>query len=100
MPQGKALDVEFLKWSPLFEGLAENQMSRLVGLAKVREFATGETVVEQGSSGDAIFVLCEGCVTVSASGPDTVDLTLATLMSAAPFSERLLLWIRARDRQR
>ncbi|MBI2501859.1 MAG: cyclic nucleotide-binding domain-containing protein [Candidatus Latescibacteria bacterium] len=68
-----------LRQSPLFAGLEEKEVRRLVDLSQLQRFRSGETIVAQGSVGDSLFLLCEGALQVSAEGEKGRAVALATL---------------------
>lgn len=75
-----------LLWeSPLFSGLEEKEIQRLVELSHLRRFQLGEIIVAQGSAGDSLFLLCEGSLQVSAEGEKGRAITLATLDQPGAF---------------
>ena len=78
-------DFGFLKSSPLFEGLGEREIDRLIEIAQVRRFEAGTVIVEQGTEGDAIYLLCEGSVAVGAPDRSGVEIELATLAERGDF---------------
>ena len=78
-------DIPFLTESPLFEGVAGEAISRLFALAKTREYAAGEIIVQEGAYGDAVFLLYEGTVAVRARGRGGEDTDLATLCERGEF---------------
>lgn len=71
--------------SPLFSGLEEREVRRLVALSHQLRFQPGETIVAQGSIGDSLFLLCEGSLQVSAEGEKGRTITLATLDQPGAF---------------
>lgn len=85
MTDGNAADFEFVKTSPLFEGLGEMEIHRLIALGSIRKYPPGEAVVEQGSPGDAIFILYDGSLSVSATRDSGDDIILTTLDKRGAF---------------
>ena len=81
----KSIDDGFLAKSPLFEGLSEAEIKQLMEIVQVREFSSGSTIVEQGTDGDAVYLLYEGSVTVNASQKWGGELKLATLAERGAF---------------
>jgi len=78
-------DIPFLAESSLFEGVAGSAISGLSAVAQVREYAAGETIVQEGDHGDAVFLLYEGTVAVRARGRGGEDTDLATLHERGEF---------------
>lgn len=68
-----------LRESPLFAGLEEKEVHRLVDLSQLHHCQPGETIVAQGSVGDSLFLLCAGTLRVSAEGEKGRAIALATL---------------------
>ena len=60
--------VEALRNVPLFEGLDDDELTRLADRFQERTFPEGATVVEEGSTGTSFFVIGEGNASVSVGG--------------------------------
>ena len=60
--------VEALRSSPFFAGLAEEDLERIAEMGEPVSFGQGETIVEKGSSGDAMYVLLWGTAEVEVGG--------------------------------
>ena len=60
--------VETLRTVPLFEGLDDDELTRLADRFQERTFAEGTTVVEEGATGTSFFVIGEGNASVSVGG--------------------------------
>src|SRR5436309_6857038 len=54
--------------APLFGAMSKRHRRELAGSARVREYADGERVVEEGRAGSAFFLIMDGDVRVSAAG--------------------------------
>ena len=74
-----------LRESPLFAGLEEKEIRRLVELAQLQRFHSGAVIVAQGSAGEALYLLCEGSLKVSALGEKDRVVSLATLNEPGTF---------------
>jgi len=61
----KMIGLDVLCRVPLFKGLSDEQLSELLPLLKPLQVAKGEYVIREGSFGDQIFLLFEGCVQVT-----------------------------------
>jgi CRP-like cAMP-binding protein len=59
-----------LKQAEIFDGLDPAEVEAIAGLCQERRYRAGETITRQGDEGDHLFVVCEGFVEVSLSGPD------------------------------
>ena len=79
------LDHKFLGDTPLFSGLAEAEMQRLLQLAAERRVAPGEVIVEEGSMGDSMFLLYSGTIEVLKRGPEGAEVQLACLAERGAF---------------
>src|SRR5438067_3170313 len=60
--------VEALRSSPFFAGLAEEDLERIAEMGEPVSFGQGETIVEKGSPGDAMYVLLWGTAEVEVGG--------------------------------
>jgi CRP-like cAMP-binding protein len=60
--------VEALKRVPLFADLNKREVAQIARLFKVRRFAEGETVVQEGSGGAAFYLIESGEATVFIRG--------------------------------
>jgi signal transduction histidine kinase len=54
----------FLRRHPLFEGLSEDDLDRLLAGADVRELGAGAVLMREGEPGDSLYVVLEGEVEV------------------------------------
>ena len=81
-----------LRSAPLFTALDERQRSRIGDLMTMRRFDTGTTILRQGSSAVALYLLLDGTVQVSREpeegGP---AVNLATLKPGDIFGEMAVL---------
>ena len=66
-PSGGAgpVDGAALRRHPLFEGLGEDDLARLLGLASVRAVDAGDVLMRQGDAGDTMYLLLDGELEVS-----------------------------------
>ena len=55
-----SLSQEFLRQLPLFAGLPEKDLDRLCAMAKTETLPAGEVLMEEGSLGDALYVILDG----------------------------------------
>jgi CRP-like cAMP-binding protein len=74
-----------LRDSPLFRSLEGAEIIRLVELSEIQEYSPGETVVVEGSMGDAIFLLYDGELSVRTLDNGGRDITLAQVNSQGAF---------------
>jgi signal transduction histidine kinase len=54
------MNLNDLRKSPLFEGLSDEELQRLVDMAEPVSLRTGEVLMRQGEAGDAAYVVIEG----------------------------------------
>ncbi len=81
----------FLSESPLFDGLGKTEINNLVERAEIHEFSSGEIVVEEGTLGDAIFLLYDGKLSVYTRDREGRDVELATLERRGAFFGEIAL---------
>ncbi|MCP3142360.1 cyclic nucleotide-binding domain-containing protein [Pyxidicoccus xibeiensis] len=87
-PEGPSLNE--LPTVPLFSDLPRDAFIELFERCPLRRFGPGELIIQQGSHGDAFYVICEGAVRVfRTDGGQRQD--LATLEGGACFGEMALL---------
>ncbi|MBC7186507.1 MAG: cyclic nucleotide-binding domain-containing protein [Calditrichaeota bacterium] len=95
-----AIGPERLAAFPIFEGMSSAQLARLWEIVEVREYPAGEVIVQEGESGDALYLLLAGEVEVSKSltlmvargNVDTRDKALDRLSAAqSPFFGEMAL---------
>jgi CRP-like cAMP-binding protein len=82
--------VDALPNIPLFSDLPQDAFIELFERCPLRRFSEGQRVFEQGSHGDAFYVICEGSVRVFRD-EGGVRKEIATLGSGAFFGEMALL---------
>src|SRR5688500_18165421 len=82
---------EFLAKVPLFAGLDEATTEALGAFTFRRTFQPGEAIVEEGRTGNGLYIIVSGRVEViKADGTDRAQV-LATLGAGEPFGELALL---------
>jgi CRP-like cAMP-binding protein len=76
---------------PLFAGLEPASIDALAGLAFTKTFQAGEAIIEEGRTGNGLYVILEGRVeVVKGDGTDHAQV-LATFGPGEPFGELALL---------
>ncbi len=65
---------EALASTPLFAGLSEEALASLVQQLTLVHLGRGEVLFHEGDPGDALYVICEGEVSVLAEGPPRVEM--------------------------
>jgi CRP-like cAMP-binding protein len=98
-------DVETLRKIPLFAGLPTARLKLIAYTAEVVEFAPGETIVRQGDSADAVYIVAEGEAEVLLQDTDGHEIMLATMGRHSLFGETAVIskgrrtaTVRARER--
>src|SRR5206468_9119736 len=79
---GSALERQIQSWlqtHPLFSILEEAALTCLVRELEMCSFAMGQTIVEEGTTGDAVYLVYAGKMRVVKDGPLGKPLTVATL---------------------
>lgn len=73
---------EILRRIPLFQHMTYKELLAILGIARGRQFATGETIIQEGEPGAELFVLFRGKVDVAKGG-----LRIAQLKEGGHFGE-------------
>lgn len=76
----------FLKQTPLFANLSDDQIDAMAKTAKQRHFETDDAIVEEGQEGVGFYLILDGSVEVRKQGK-----RLATLQRGDYFGEMALL---------
>ncbi len=82
----RGVPIEALQRVPLFSDLNKRELQDVARLFKERRFASGETVIKEGSGGAAFFVIESGEARVSVGGKER-----STLKSGDFFGEIALI---------
>lgn len=89
---GNKIDIELLRDTPLFSGFEDSELEGVAKLAKRRDVAAGETVIEQGRFGVACYVISEGTAAVYIN-----DQFVTTVQARTAIGEMALLERRPRN---
>ena len=81
----------------LFRGISERELGRLEKLARPRTYEAGQIIVEEGSSGIALFVIRSGKVRVTQKGNDGEQREIRTIGAGGSFGEMALFNNRPRS---
>ena len=81
----------FLSDSPLFSALGTDEINRLVELSEIQEYGAGDTIVAEGSMGDAIFMLYDGELSVHTVDASGQDITLSLVQQRGAFFGEIAL---------
>lgn len=80
---------EFLRKISLFQDLEENEIQQVLNRASSRNFPAGAAILQEGETGDSLFIMCQGEVEI------TKALTLA-LDEDTP-KEKVMIRLKAED---
>jgi len=83
--------VDVLKTSPLFEMLSQPELEVLGELSKLRRYAPGDIVFEEGDLGDSLYVIVSGQFDVVKRVEPSGERLLATLKDRDFFGEMSLV---------
>jgi len=86
-----SLRAAFLSESPLFDKLGKEEIDGLMERAEIHEFDAGQVVVEEGTMGDAIFLLYDGGLSVHTKDEKGGDIVLAKLRDRGTFFGEIAL---------
>lgn len=81
----------FLATVPLFRGAPDRALDIVAGVVRLRRFATGTVLFQEGDAGDALYVLSAGLVKLSKVDLGGHEKTLALLQPPEFFGEMALL---------
>jgi serine/threonine protein kinase len=85
LPQAQSKDRESqrfvqMRYLPFFAGFTDSALWETIRLGKLREFAAGTVLMEEGKRGEAFMVLLEGKVAVQRQGVNLVTLDSGTTL--------------------
>ena len=83
--------LRFARQSPLFRMHSEEELSRIVESAQLRRVRGGELVFEQGTPGDAFYMVYTGRVRILARGEEHREVNLGVITSGGHFGETALI---------
>lgn len=81
-----------LKASPLFEGLAEDELIALIRGLRLLSAEAGDILVSEGEPGESVFILAAGQVRIFVSGAGGRSWPIGTLGEGSFFGEIGALW--------
>lgn len=87
---------DFLKRHPLFLGLKEPEIQKLLGVSEEREFEPGDVILKEGEVGDSLFLIGSGSVEIQLTAANGTEVTLATLKAREYFGEMAIIERRPR----
>ena len=71
----------------VFQGLSEDELAHLCGLAHTRQYKARETIVEKGEAATEFFVLLSGRAKVAMAGADGSDAAVNVMGPGEVFGE-------------
>jgi CRP-like cAMP-binding protein len=96
-PAPLALDPELLAQIPLFGGLSESVLARILGAAREVRVAAGTEVIEEGELASGMFVVADGELEICKRGRNGAEFCLAVLRRGACVGEMSLIDIQPRS---
>ena len=81
----------------LFRGISQRELGRLEKLARPRSYEAGQMIVEEGTSGIALFVIRSGKVRVTQKTADGSEREIRTIGPGGAFGEMALFNSRPRS---
>ncbi|MGB7948917.1 MAG: cyclic nucleotide-binding domain-containing protein, partial [Candidatus Binatia bacterium] len=81
---------ETIRNIPFFSGLSRQDLARLAGKLEEEKFSSGDAIVKQGESGDALYVVRSGAVEVVLENDEVGAESLAVLNANECFGEMAL----------
>lgn len=79
------------KVTPLLSSFDETILSQLISVLELRQFDTGELMIEEGEEGGGVFWVCSGKVDITRRNQEKETVHLATLSSGALVGEMGLI---------
>jgi CRP-like cAMP-binding protein len=65
---GSAIETQALRSTPFFSGLPPEDLEGILRVGQAVSFAQGDTIVEEGAPGDAMYIVISGLARVEAGG--------------------------------
>ncbi len=84
-------EVEMLRKIPLFGGLRDNDLKRVLKVLHVREFTANEVVFREAQTGAGVYIIKQGEVDIVTRTDDGSEMKLVTLGEGQFFGELALL---------
>jgi len=91
------VDPAFLRETPIFGGLPDRVLSRLVAAIRVLRVETGTKIFAEGDLASCMFVVADGELEICKRGRNGADFCLAVLGRGACVGEMSLIDIQARS---
>lgn len=87
----KYIDTEVLREVDLFEKLSDRSLQEVIVLMSIVDVNQGQFIFEEGTEGDALFLILSGEVRISKNIPGVGEEALAFLPEGACFGEMALV---------
>jgi putative peptide zinc metalloprotease protein len=88
---------KLLRKVPLFTNCMDNELDRLASSSKAEQFASGETIISQGSLGDRFYIIERGLVTIWKTDEEGVERKVVKLGRGQYFGEAALVSSKPRN---
>ena len=85
------LEIEQVKEIKLFQDLTVTEIERILGIARLQDFKTGETIIRENETGKELYVVIDGTVRISKVIPTGERVTFTLLKRGQFFGELSLL---------
>jgi len=82
-------DAAFLRGINLFQDLKDDELEQMLGLTQTRKFPAGAVIIQEGETGDSLFIMLSGEVEI------TKQLTL--ILEEDTPKERVMIRLKAED---
>jgi len=91
MTMNRRLSQRYLEKVPVFQGMPEDSLNKLVELAETVEYPRNRIIVNAGDSGDSMYVILEGSLKVYQTDSHGKQIVFAILTAGNYFGEMSLL---------
>ena len=81
------MDTALIKQAAIFADLEDDELERIVEIAKTQEFKSAATIFKEGEPGNRLFIISKGEVRISRDVPGSGEEALAVLKAGACFGE-------------
>lgn len=81
------IDWNLIKSAPLFEGVADEAVRRLIGNHSPREFSKGTILFQQGEPADSFYFILDGWVKIFRSSPAGAETIVGVFTRGESFAE-------------
>jgi CRP/FNR family cyclic AMP-dependent transcriptional regulator len=93
----EAMDRELLTQIPIFGGLSEPVLAKIVSAARLLHVTSGDHVIEEGDLTASVFVVCDGELEICKRGRNGAEFCLAVLKRGDCVGEMSLIDVQARS---